>query len=288
MKGREVRPLRGDFRLQEFELKPSEKQNVEFVYREFMAEPFRGDAQVTIRVLDRLGRPANGQRFQVNYSDGNYGKVAVATGMLENGAIALAKLKATDDMEHPAHYMISIEDRYIGGFIVRSNPKAQELEFQLIPNVGDKAPDFNGLDVFTEKAFHLADLKGKVVLLEFWSTGCGPCQPAVAELNRIARERSDGWDDRVVLVAVSLDQDRTIAKDHLERRGWTSIRNVWSGIAQAASLENGFDGRNRIGGEFLVHGIPTTVLVDQEGTIRFRGNPTDLNIAPKIDELLRR
>jgi len=65
------------------------------------------------------------------------------------------------------------------------------------------APDFTLPDVMNGKSFRLADQKGKVVLIDFWATWCGPCRMAIPHLVELQRDyKSKGFE----IVGVSLDQ----------------------------------------------------------------------------------
>ena len=68
--------------------------------------------------------------------------------------------------------------------------------------VGKPAPDFT-LDLLGGKTFHLADAKGRIVVLDFWATWCGPCLQAMPQVERVSEEFKD---QGVQLVAVNLEE----------------------------------------------------------------------------------
>ncbi len=69
------------------------------------------------------------------------------------------------------------------------------------PVIGGKAPDFTLRDI-NGKTVSLRDLRGKVVLLEFWATWCPPCRRSIPEMEALSRKF---FNRDVVLVGVNVD-----------------------------------------------------------------------------------
>ncbi len=77
-----------------------------------------------------------------------------------------------------------------------------------VAEAGNAASDFTLRDV-DNKEVHLADLNGKVVVLSFWATWCGPCKEEMPHLQRMYDKYKD---QGFVLLSISSDDARTASK----------------------------------------------------------------------------
>lgn len=95
---------------------------------------------------------------------------------------------------------------------------------------------------------HLADFKGKYVLLDFWSVGCGPCLQSIPEMKEIA----EAYKDTLVVVSLSLDR-KDIWQQESAKHGIT-----WHNL-------NDLQGNSGISARYGVSTIPHYVLISPSG-----------------------
>jgi peroxiredoxin len=118
---------------------------------------------------------------------------------------------------------------------------------------GKVAPDFSQAKV-DGTSMKLSDLKGKVVLLDFWASWCGPCRQENPNVVKLYEKYKDAG---FTVMSVSLDKDKAswmkaIEKDRLTWANHVSDLKFWQN--EAAQM-------------YKVTGIPFTVLIDKEGKI---------------------
>jgi cytochrome c biogenesis protein CcmG/thiol:disulfide interchange protein DsbE len=99
----------------------------------------------------------------------------------------------------------------------------------------------------------LDSLHGKVVLVDFWASWCGPCLQSFPWMNDLhARHGGDG----LVIVAVNVDQDRALADAFLKK------------IPPQFRVE--YDAAGSLAQQFGVEAMPTSFLIDRAGRVRVR------------------
>jgi thiol-disulfide isomerase/thioredoxin len=125
---------------------------------------------------------------------------------------------------------------------------------------GAKAPDIEMAGLTNSRRERLSDYAGKILILEFWATWCGPCQPKMADLQTYSAKYPD-WKGKVVLIAASVDDNEEVPTKHLKAKGWGQTHNVWVGKDAIRA--------------YHVDGIPTAYVIDQQGKI-LAANPNDV------------
>lgn len=116
--------------------------------------------------------------------------------------------------------------------------------------VGEKAPEFS-LTTFDGKTYHLADLKGKIVVLNFWASWCKPCEQEAADLES-AWKLYQGRDDVLFLGVAWTDTDKK-SLEYLTKFGIT--------------YPNGPDLGTRMAQTYRITGVPETYVIDRNGTL---------------------
>ena len=137
-------------------------------------------------------------------------------------------------------------------------------------SVGSVAPEIEGQDI-DGLPMKLSDHRGKVVVLSFWGSWCGPCMAAVPR-ERSLVERLAGR--RFVLVGVNSDEDRGHAKEIVQKEKLT-WRSWWDGIPAGP-----------ISTRWGVRGWPMLYVIDAEGVIRYKASGYDEKLDKAVDTLL--
>ena len=126
------------------------------------------------------------------------------------------------------------------------------------------APDFT-LKTLDGKELTLSQLKGKVVLLDFWATWCGPCRESIPHLVQLYKSyRESGFE----LVGMNVD-----------RGDIETVRRFVKAMDMPYPIVNTPEDMVR---SYRVTGIPATFLIDREGRIRERMAGFNRTIAQQL------
>ncbi len=157
-----------------------------------------------------------------------------------------------------------------GGSVALGVPTVLSLDEAILKARGlssGEAPEFN-LKTLGGDSIRSADLKGKVVVLDFWATWCGPC---IEELPQF-QATVDRWADRpeVVFLAVSVDEDDDVVRRFMTRNDYDFP------VARDGEVDD----------DFGVSAIPTIVLIGREGRIQYRhvGFDPDADLTQKLSD----
>ncbi len=115
--------------------------------------------------------------------------------------------------------------------------------------VGKPAPDFQ-LNLLDGGKFQLSEQRGRVVVLDFWATWCGPCLQSLPMVHGVAEEFTDTG---LQLIAVNLEEPVKQIKATLERH--------------KLPLTVALDRDGVVAAKYEAQAIPQTVVIDQEGKI---------------------
>lgn len=120
-----------------------------------------------------------------------------------------------------------------------------------LPAVGTRAPDFS-LSGSTGRNMRLSELRGEVVLINFWATWCGPCRQEMPQLNQLyAQYRAAGF----TLLGVNIDDKRDNAQAMMKKLG--------------VHFPTLFDSDKRVARLYDVDTMPATLLIDRDGRVRY-------------------
>jgi thiol-disulfide isomerase/thioredoxin len=144
------------------------------------------------------------------------------------------------------------------------------------PLEGELAPGFNlpvavGLGADAADRVRLADQRGRVVVLDFWASWCGPCRHSVPLLNRVAER----FGDKAVVYGINSESLRP---------------GVLAFVAQSWGFGYPIlhDTEVETQVAYAIQAFPTIVLVDREGMVRkvYRGEPSEAALFRRIANLI--
>jgi peroxiredoxin len=119
--------------------------------------------------------------------------------------------------------------------------------------IGAKAPNIEFIPLGGQSTEQLTDYLGQIVVLEFWSISCRPCQERMTELQSYPDKYPD-WKGKVKLISISgVDDKEDAVIKHVKAKGWDKTHNVRVGTGAMKA--------------YHVNATPTVYVIDQRGKV---------------------
>jgi thiol-disulfide isomerase/thioredoxin/Zn ribbon nucleic-acid-binding protein len=118
----------------------------------------------------------------------------------------------------------------------------------------------------------LDDMNGKVVLLDFWATWCGPCKETIPDIQRLARDYAN--DPMLVIISVSQDSDVGAWKQFIQKNNmtWPQYR----------------DANNALGMAYGVTAIPHFFTIDTNGALKTEQIGSNADVRGVVGDLVKK
>ena len=132
--------------------------------------------------------------------------------------------------------------------------------------IGKPAPSFTLKSVDGRTSLSLADLRGQVVIIDFWATWCVPCRHSLPQLATFQSAQQG-----VKVIAINIDDERANAMDFLKHN--------------RVKLTALYDEAKNVVGTYDVPAMPSALVVDKRGVVRFvHGGYTERDIPAIVRE----
>ncbi|HEX2571325.1 MAG TPA: redoxin domain-containing protein [Polyangia bacterium] len=150
--------------------------------------------------------------------------------------------------------------------VVEPRPDLDTLQRDTL--LDQSAPDFMPKVVAGGKLGRLSSLRGRVVLLDFFATWCGPCRASMPHITALHRRLASRG---LQVIGISNEEPQVVA-----------------GAAERFQLDYPLaaDPGSEIGAQYFIHALPTVVLIDKRGQVRHIGGAGIARVEQVVTELL--
>ena len=182
-----------------------------------------------------------------------------------NLAVVLMQLSRDDEGVAEMKHYLKVQPR--GGY--------SEMARKLVENPRRARENFAPEFAFTSlqgEYISIDELKGKVVVLDFWGTWCGPCVASVPELRNLYKRYSK--EPSFVLIGISSDFDEGVWRQFTEKN-----QMVWPQYR---------DKDRKIQNAFNIRAYPTYIVIDHEGVVRFQSSGLGWIQAANLDRAIEK
>ncbi len=181
---------------------------------------------------------------------------------------ALHDGKATPDMKESLeklYKLVNGSDAGYEDYLAKVNEQLYENFMKTLPRkmINQPAPAFSLKDI-NGNTVALSDYKGKIVILDFWATWCGPCKASFPSMKMAINKYKNDPEVQFLFIHTWEREDSTKAriKDFLATHKYP--------FEVLLDLKDAQTGTNKVVESYKVRGIPTKFVIDGAGNIRFR------------------
>lgn len=252
----------------------------------YLADAFElrrsGDRQAALERLETALGEARSFPYEIEFRT----RVDVATTLAEvylaedETARARTMLREEADFAERIFQIVQAQGtaeqkRAAAGGRIQLRDRARQLEI-----LGSRAPEISIQTWIQGEPVTLRELRGRVVLLEFWATWCKPCQEMFPKLRRLDEEYRERGLEIIALTRHYMAYRATAESKEQE----LELMRKMTG-EHGLSFRIGVAEDERVQEEYGATGLPTLALIDRRGIVRYAhfGGGVD----PKFEETLR-